>query len=153
MGFYFKLIIFLVINFGGLWLGSILQGGGARSDWYQNLQIAPWTPPGWAFGVAWVSIMFSFSFFMAYATDLKTFNLILFLFIIQFVLNVGWNAIFFKYHYMGFALSIIIMLTVLMGYFFFSSLKNMEWKSAFLIPYVLWLIVATSLNWYTWAKN
>jgi tryptophan-rich sensory protein len=153
MGFYYKLFIFLLINFGGLWLGSLLQGGGARSEWYQGLEIAPWTPPGWAFGVAWVSIMFCFSFFMAYATDLKVFDYILFLFIIQFVLNVGWNAVFFRYHYTGFALSMIIMLTVLMMYFFFYSLKSMEWKVTLLLPYILWMIVATSLNWYAWAKN
>jgi hypothetical protein len=41
MGFYYKLIIFLLINLGALWLGSLLQGEGTRSVWYQDLSIAP----------------------------------------------------------------------------------------------------------------
>lgn len=153
MSFYYKLAIFILINFGGLWLGSVLQGGGSRSDWYQGLQVAPWTPPGWAFGVAWVSIMFCFSFYMAYASDLKTMNLLMILFIIQFILNVGWNAVFFRYHQTGYALIIIILLTILMGYFLVSGIKSMQWTSLLLLPYVLWMIVASSLNWFVWARN
>ena len=39
------LILFLIINFGGLALGSWLMNNGPNSDWYLNLDKAPWTPP------------------------------------------------------------------------------------------------------------
>lgn len=39
--------VFLIVNFGGLYLGGILMGSNPGSNtWYNNLQQAPWTPPG-----------------------------------------------------------------------------------------------------------
>ena len=61
-----KIVFFLFINFGSLGLGSWLMNNGPRSDWYNNLNQAPWTPAGWVFGVAWSFIMICFSVYMAY---------------------------------------------------------------------------------------
>ncbi|MDT8394111.1 MAG: TspO/MBR family protein [Bacteroidales bacterium] len=153
MNYYYKLVIFLLINFGALWLGSFLQGEGARSSWYQSLELAPWTPPGWAFGVAWVSIMICFSFFMAYAADLRSLSFVLLLFILQFILNVSWNAIFFRYHFVGAGLVVILLLTIITGFFVFWGIKHLQWKTLLVLPYFIWLLLAISLNWYTWIRN
>lgn len=153
MGFYTRLIIFILINFGALWLGSLLQGVGSRSEWYQSLEIAPWTPPGWVFGVAWFSIMLCFSVFMAYTLDLKAFNLLLLLVIFQLILNIGWNAVFFRYHLTGLSLIIILALAIVVTVIFFMHVKTMTAKSLLVLPYVLWLFLAASLNWYVWIKN
>ena len=40
-------IIFIVINFGGLAIGSWLMNNGPMTEWYTNLNQAPWTPPDW----------------------------------------------------------------------------------------------------------
>ena len=61
-----KIILFLVLNFGALAIGSYFTDSGASSDWYQNLNKAPWTPAGWVFGAAWTSIMICYSVYMAY---------------------------------------------------------------------------------------
>ena len=42
-----QLIIFLLLNFGALALGGLFTGSGVSSDWYNGLNKAPWTPPGW----------------------------------------------------------------------------------------------------------
>ena len=60
-----RFIIFLLLNFGGLALGSLSTKAGVSSQWYVALQKAPWTPPGWVFGVAWSVIMLCFSYYMA----------------------------------------------------------------------------------------
>jgi len=153
MGFYTRLIIFIIINFGALWLGSVLQGAGSRSEWYQGLEIAPWTPPGWVFGVAWFSIMLCFSLFMAYTVELKAFNLLLLLVIVQLILNISWNAVFFRYHLTGLSLIIILALTIVVTAIFLMHVKTMTARSLLVLPYVLWLILASSLNWYAWIKN
>ena len=44
-----RLLFFLLLNFGGLALGSFLMGEGPTGMWYSNLNKAPWTPPGWVF--------------------------------------------------------------------------------------------------------
>lgn len=153
MGFYSKLVVFILINFGALWLGSFLQGEGSRSAWYQGLEIAPWTPPGWVFGAAWFSIMLCFSIYMAYTIDLKSFNILMILVIIQLILNVSWNALFFRYHLTGFSFFVILALSFVVTVIFLLHLKTMTTKSLLVLPYVLWLYLASSLNWYAWVKN
>jgi benzodiazapine receptor len=50
-------IFFLVLNFSALAIGSWLMNNGPITNWYMNLNQAPWTPPGWVFGIAWTTIM------------------------------------------------------------------------------------------------
>ncbi len=153
MNFYIRLILFLIINFGALGIGGVLQGEGARSAWYQGLNIAPWTPPGWMFGVAWTTIMLCFSFYMAYLTSSTDSHFIYVLFLIQVLLNVSWNPIFFRYHLLFFSLLVIVALLVVVGFFLFRYLKIMDWKSLLILPYFLWLLIATSLNAFILVKN
>jgi len=47
-----RLFLFLLINFAALALGGLATSDGVVSLWYQNLNQAPWTPPGWVFGAA-----------------------------------------------------------------------------------------------------
>lgn len=56
-----RFVVFLAINFGALAIGGLFTGKGIPSDWYQNLDKAPWTPPGWIFKAAWTTIMIFFS--------------------------------------------------------------------------------------------
>ena len=93
------LILFLFVNFGGLGFGSWLMNNGPMTSWYQNLNKAPWTPPGWVFGMAWTLIMICFSFYMAYAyKELNNKQLLIGLFIFQLILNIGWNPSFFYFY-------------------------------------------------------
>lgn len=149
-----KIIIFLVINFAALGIGSYFTGAAVTAEWYQNLNKAPWTPPGWFFGFAWTSIMILFAVFMAYAWQFSANrNLLIVLFVLQWILNVAWNPIFFKYHQVAFGLFIIVLLTVLMGYFFFAYLPQLKVKTLLVLPYFIWLLVATTLNAYILIKN
>jgi benzodiazapine receptor len=56
--------LFLVVNFAGLAIGSWSMNNGPISDWYINLNQAPWTPPGIVFGIAWTLIMVCFSIYL-----------------------------------------------------------------------------------------
>ena len=149
-----KIIIFLVINFAALGIGSYFTSTAVTAEWYQNLNKAPWTPPGWFFGFAWTSIMIIFAVFMAYAWQLSANrNLLIVLFVLQWILNVSWNPIFFNYHQVLFGLFIIVLLTLLMGYFFFAYFGQLKTKTLWVLPYFIWLIIATSLNAYILVKN
>lgn len=149
-----RLILFLFLNFGALALGGIFAGQGAVSDWYDALNKAPWTPPGWVFGFAWTTIMICYSIFMTLAweklTKRKKFIL---LFVIQWILNVGWNPSFFYMHEVLFGLIIISSLTFLIGYIFFSYQTSLKGLVYYLLPYLIWLCIATSLNGYILAMN
>lgn len=150
----YRLLLFLVVNFAALGLGSIFTSKGVPSDWYMNLNKAPWTPPGWVFGAAWTTIMICFSFFMAYTVkQTDNIKLLIGLFILQWILNVAWNPVFFYYHQVLLGLLLIGALTVLVGYFLFHYWPDLKLKALFVLPYLVWLLIATSLNAYIWANN
>ena len=153
MNFTKWLLLFLVVNFGALYIGSLLMNNGPQTQWYSNLNQAPWTPPGWVFGFAWSTIMICFSIFMAYLVDTLGFNKIALIFGIQFVLNVIWNYIFFNLHNTEFGLVIIVLLTLVVFYFLYNYISVLKLKSLLILPYFLWLLVATSLNLYIVLKN
>jgi len=149
-----RLILFLIVNFGALALGGLFTNSGVSSDWYQNMNQAPWTPPGWVFGAAWTLIMLCFAFFMTYAWEVsKDRSMLLTLFIVQWILNVGWNPVFFYFRQVLFGLIVISALTLLVYYLMFKFSKDLKWKSLFIVPYVVWLSVATSLNAYIYLYN
>ena len=148
------LILFLIINFGGLALGSWLMNNGPNSDWYLNLDKAPWTPPGWVFGAAWTSIMVCFSIYMSIIWN-RTSNkkLLLFFYSFQYILNVSWNPIFFSFHHIFIGLIVILFLTCLIGFMFFHYKVDTRFYSIFILPYFVWLIIASSLNGYIFLYN
>ena len=147
------IVLFLIINFGALVIGSWLMNNGPQTEWYINLNQAPWTPPGWVFGVAWTTIMICFSAYMAYLYKLKPNSNVIVLFTIQFILNVIWNYAFFNQHFVGFGFVILILLTGVVAIFTFSFKKEMQLKTLLILPYLIWLCIATSLNGYILLNN
>jgi len=148
MKFHKRLLLFIVINFSALAIGTWLMNDGPRTAWYINLNQAPWSPPGWVFGVAWSSIMLLFSVYMAFLLQVYTSKKVMLLFSTQFVLNVFWNYLFFNQHLIFLGLLNIIFLTVLMFYFLVTFKRTLKNKSFYVLPYCLWLVLATSLNLY-----
>lgn len=149
-----RLIVFLVLNFGALALGGFFTNAGVNSDWYQNMNQAPWTPPGWVFGAAWTFIMICFAFFMTYALDVaRDKSMLLSLYAVQWLLNVGWNPVFFYFREVLLGLMVISALTVLVYYLLFKFRGELKGKALLILPYVLWLTIATSLNAYIYLNN
>ncbi|MEQ8359657.1 MAG: TspO/MBR family protein [Cytophagales bacterium] len=150
----YKLLLFLILNFMGLALGAKFTGSGVSSDWYQNLNKAPWTPPGWVFGAAWTTIMLCFSVYLAYLWKASE-NKILFvvLFTSALLLNIAWNPLFFHYRETLLALLVISLLTLLIGFYFIYYLKTLQYYTILILPYLIWMLIATSLNAYIYLNN
>ncbi|MFY0631436.1 MAG: tryptophan-rich sensory protein [Flavobacteriaceae bacterium] len=147
------LVLFLLINFGGLALGTWLMENGPMDQWYLTLNKAPWTPPGWVFGAAWTSIMICFSIYLVGLFSEKYSSKKLVLYVIQVILNVSWNYIFFNQHQVAFGLVVLLLLTSLIFYLFFTYKEEQKRKSYLLLPYLIWLCVANSLNLYVLIHN
>lgn len=142
------LIFFLIVNFGALGIGSWLMNNGPMTEWYINLNKAPWTPPGWVFGLAWTTIMLCFSIYMTYLQMLHNTIKLWVLFAIQVLLNVSWNYVFFNRHFIVGGAIIIIVLTLFIFYFLITYRKRLKLQSIWILPYFIWLCIATSLNMY-----
>jgi tryptophan-rich sensory protein len=145
-----RLILFLILNFGALALGALFMGESpATNDWYIALNKAPWTPPGWMFGVAWTVIMTAYAFYMdrlVGSVDRDYLTTIYVFYALQWILNVVWNPVFFAWHltFLG-AIVIFLLIVLLISVNIFYSTKNTV-NFILLIPYVLWLSVALSMN-------
>ena len=143
-------IVFIIVNFGALAIGSLLMNNGSSSEWYYSLNKAPWTPQGWVFGVAWFSIMGCFSLYLTKLVG--HFEMpnkhIIGVFSLQWFLNVFWNYFFFNKHQTVIGLIMIISLWLVVGYFTFKYLKPLQWYTLLIAPYLIWLTIASSLNAY-----
>ena len=118
--------------------------------WYNNLNKPVFTPPSWVFAPAWtilyILIFLSLVIFLGSKTsESKTFGIILF--IIQMILNLLWTPIFFYWQNMEFAFIIIILLVLAVIGTITAFYKISRIASLLLIPYILWLLFATYLNW------
>lgn len=150
----YYIVIFLIINFGGLAIGNWFMGDAVTGDWYTSLNKAPWTPPGWVFGFAWTTIMLCFSYYLAelFMERAKTSLWLVFLF--AWLLNVSWNWFFFNQQMINIGLVILILLTLVILYFFITFRHDrLKWVKYLLLPYIIWLFIATSLNGYILFNN
>ena len=142
-------LAFLSLNFLALALGGLFTADGVSSDWYQTLNKAPWTPPGWVFGAAWTFLMCCFTVFMTmrWSKDQDR-KKTLFLYSIQWILNVSWNPIFFYFHKNLLGLLDITLLLYVVIFLGITTLRTLRFHTLWILPYVLWLMIATSLNAY-----
>ena len=149
-----RILLFLVVNFGALALGSYLMGEGPTGMWYSELSKAPWTPPGWVFGAAWTTIMVALAFFMAdWIKKSQRTNRVWRLYLIHLVLNIGWNPLFFDLHLLGVALIEILLLLSLVIYMGILGKKEAGQSSLLILPYIAWLSIASTLNAYAFLYN
>lgn len=149
-----KLLVFFILNFGALALGSYLMGEGPMGSWYSDLNKAPWTPPGWVFGAAWTIVMVCLSIFMNKAFQVEALRTsILWIYGIQLALNILWNPLFFNLHLTGLALIEIITLVFVIGFMALKAKPYLPKATWLLTPYVMWLCIAITLNAYALQNN
>jgi tryptophan-rich sensory protein len=124
------------------------MNNGATSDWYINLNKAPWTPAGWVFGAAWTSVMLFFSVYMTFLYQNLKIQKVILLYSVHLLLNISWNFIFMNKHMTILGLIDISLLTILIFYFLIAYSKILNNMRFFVLPYCIWLLIATSLNLY-----
>ncbi|MBC2846187.1 TspO/MBR family protein [Winogradskyella flava] len=148
------IIIFLIINFGGLAIGNWFMGDAVTGEWYSSLNKAPWTPPGWVFGFAWTAIMLCFSYYLAELFIEREKPTLWLVFLLAWLLNVSWNWFFFNQNMTNIGLFVLIALTLTILYFFITFRHDrLKWLKYLLVPYLIWLCIATSLNGYILFNN
>ena len=153
--FWHYFIICLLINFGGLALGSAWTDPGTSSEWYTTMNQAPWSPPGWVFGAAWFTIGVTFSIWGGLVFSKRVYEVELrLLYAFSVFFNILWNPLFFYLHATIAAATVIAVLGAIIFMITDITRNGYGWKYAiFSLPYFLWLMIANSLNWYIVIMN
>ena len=122
-----------------------------------GLKKPPYTPPNWAFGPVWTTlyILMAISVFLVWQKGLATNGALLafILFWIQLVFNALWSIIFFGMKSKGGGVITIIVLWLLILATIITSFRVSGWAGALLIPYILWVSIASYLNIGVWLLN
>ena len=137
----------LIVIVGGL-MGFVSNSGFAN-DWYAPLAKPSFQPPGWAFGVVWTTLYTMMGIALAaILNEPKSAQRSrgLALFAVQLVLNFAWSPIFFGGGMIDVALLVMLAMNVLVTATIISFWKVRPLAGALLIPYLLWLCLATALN-------
>jgi tryptophan-rich sensory protein len=136
-------------------LSGWASGSGNRNPWFRALAKPGWMPPGWAFPVVWSALYIAMGVALARVLDApiegKAPALALFAF--QLVLNLAWSPVFFRWHRPDRALELIWLLdaAVLATIIAFARIDTIA--AALLLPYLVWLGLATALNRAILARN
>jgi len=124
--------------------------------WYAGLA-KPWfTPPRWAFPVAWtlLYIMMAVAAWRMWRKGgwaLQRWPLSLF--VIQWLLNAIWTPLFFGMHLIGLALVDIVLLWIAIVATLAAFWRVSKPAAWLLVPYLMWVSFATALNFAIWQLN
>jgi benzodiazapine receptor len=151
-----KLVISILACLAAGGIGSLFTFKSIPT-WYPSLKKPRYTPPNQVFGPIWTTlyILMGISVFFIWQNGLSSDGVLLafILFWTQLVLNALWSIIFFGMKSMGGGVFIIIVLWFLILATIITSFQVSVWAGILLIPYILWVSVATYLNVGIWWLN
>jgi len=134
----------LTFLFGGLFLPGA---------WYETLNKAPWSPPNIAFPIVW-AILYLFIAVCGWQIFSSKIAKLKYLWCIQLSVNAIWSWLFFGQHWVLAGLIDIVVLNTLLIALIIGCYKYKLTLSLYLLlPYLSWLLLATTLNAYILINN
>ncbi len=128
----------------------------AMEVWYPMLNKSVLTPPNIVFPIVWgvLYVLLGVSVGLLYSANAtpgrKT---LLWLFVMQLLLQISWNYLFFYLQDPNMGLANLLLLDVLAIIFFLGALRVRQRAAYFFFPYLLWMLFALYLNLYIVLNN
>ena len=125
--------------------------------WYKTINLPEWTPSNSLMVLAWtiIFVLSSLSILIIwnkYSSE-KNFGIIISLFVLNAILNVGWNILFFNQQQMGLAFFQAILLIVNLFLLIFLIWRFSPLAAYLLFPYSFWVLFSTVLTFNVWLIN
>lgn len=135
----------LVFAIAAIGSGATFQG---VNSWYPEIAKAPWNPPSWVFGPAWtlLYILMAVAAWRVWRTESPQRRGALVLYGVQLVLNGLWSWIFFGWALFWPAAVELLALLLVVGATWVAFRRIDRVAAWLLVPYLLWLSFALSLN-------
>ena len=141
------LILAFVLSFATAGIGGALTELG---PWYYALRQPGWKPPDAAFGIVWTTLftLCAISGALAWrAADTAAMQRrVLVLFGANAVLNIVWSALYFKLQRPDWALIEVVFLWLSIVALIAGLWRLSRLASALLLPYLVWVTIASFLN-------
>jgi len=151
-----KLVISIVASFAAGGIGGISTFR-AIPTWYATLKKPPKTPPNRAFGPVWTTlyILMGVSVFLVWRDGLGSdvARIAFTLFWVQLALNSLWSFVFFGRKSIGDGAITIVILWFLILATTVASFRVSTLAGSLLIPYLIWVAIASYLNIGVWWLN
>lgn len=152
--------IFLGMSAAVAALGSLASVPNTNGGWYDDAVKVPWNPPNWLFGPAWsvLYVIIAIVGFLVWRAGYdggdkpNRARSALTIFTIQLVLNLAWTPVFFAgYPVFGAAawwagMVVIVLLMVSVVTLIAASARWSKAATWMLVPYLCWLLFASTLN-------
>ena len=142
---YKTLIPCIIFVFMFALLGSLFTNTG---EWYEQIKPSI-TPPNYVFPIVWtiLFLMISFSLYFSIIHSQKNQKKeIIFIFLINLVLNLFWSILYFGMQNPVYAFIEIFFLEASIAWLIFATYKIDKKAAYLLIPYFLWVGFAMILN-------
>lgn len=124
---------------------------------FSSIQQPPLSPPAWLFPIVWTVLytLMGISSYLVYILGRESDEgkLALALYAAQLAVNFVWPILFFDFQWYLISLLWLLLLVVLVIAMIRSFYKIRPMAAYFNIPYVLWLLFATYLNFGIWRLN
>ena len=149
-----SLVLMLLVCFGVSAFGALFTPG----EWYQSLHRAPWSPPNIAFPIVWsiLYVLIAIAGWLIYCStpNMQHSTKMFRVWIAQLMLNGLWSWVFFGLHQTQLALLDMLLIDCLVVYLAYNCfIHDLKLAAYLLAPYLLWLLLATTLNAYVVVMN
>ena len=126
-------------------------------SWYRTINLPAWTPSNSVMVLIWtvIFILTSISILIIwnkYASE-KNFKMVISLFVMNALLIVGWNVLFFSHQMMGFAFIQAMLLIFDLLFLVLFIWRFSRIAAYLLLPYSAWIIFSTVLTLNVWMLN
>lgn len=138
----------LVAGLGGLATATNVDG------WYATADKAPWSPPNWVFGPVWTLLYTAMAAaaWLVWRRRTEETRPALTAYAVQLVLNLLWTPVFFGLYpvlgtpalWIAFGIIVALAVAVAVTVLYFGPISRTA--GLLLLPYLAWVVFASSLN-------
>lgn len=131
-------------------LSALLSGG--FSGFFDKYTKPPLVPPSWVFPVVWIflyAVMGFSAYLVSLSEDTAAAKKALTFYYLQLGVNFLWSIVFFRFEALWGAFGVIILLLILIIAMIINFGKVSTLAAALNIPYLIWVIFASVLNYQT----
>jgi len=125
--------------------------------WYKTINLPQWTPSNSLMVLAWtiIFVLSSLSILIIWNkySSAKNFGLIIALFVLNAILNVGWNILFFNQQQIDLAFFQAVLLVANLTLLIFLIWRFSPLAAYLLLPYSAWVLLSTVLTFNVWMLN